>query len=98
MSEYTTKVTWLGREYGCRVYYKSKLLVEGRASCRLMIGPVFRDLLRTCDKLGGDTFTKSARHRKFSEKPGTIAAACKHFWGGKKTKFLTLQISGEKDK
>ena len=85
MSDYTTKVTWLGREYGCRVYYKNKLLVEGRASCRLMIGPVFRDLLRTCDKLVGDKFTNAARCRKFSNKPGTIATQCRHFWGDKET-------------
>lgn len=31
---YTTKTTWLGSCYGCRVYYNDVLVVEGRCSSR----------------------------------------------------------------
>lgn len=52
-TEYSTKVTWLGNEYGCRVFNDKGLVVEGRCQSKNMIGPTFRDLLRTPDKLGG---------------------------------------------
>lgn len=35
---YTTKTTWLGNEYGCRVYFNDELIVEGRCATRDMIG------------------------------------------------------------
>jgi len=78
---YTTKTTWLGKEYGCRVLHNGKLVVEGRAKSRLMIGPVFRDLLRTIDKCGGDAFTNAARERIL--KDGNLYVSVKHIWSGK---------------
>lgn len=81
MSKYTTKATWLGDRYGCRVFYDGNLIVEGQCLTKDMIGATFRDLLRTLDKLGGDDFTSAARKRKF--KAGNKMAQVKHFWGGK---------------
>ena len=78
MSDYTTKCTWLGDQYGCRVFYKGVLVVEGRCLTRDMIGATFRDLLRTLDKLGGDLFTHHVRMRKFKE--GNAECAVKHIW------------------
>lgn len=85
MTEYSTRATRLGNgEYGCRVFRGGTLIVEGRAQERAMIGPVFRDLLRTLDKLGGDAFTKAARARKYRE--SNACAQIKHYWGGKEAK------------
>lgn len=81
---FTTKVTWLGKEYGCRVFYNSKLIVEGRCKTRNLIGPTLRDLLRTMDKCGGDAFTSAARKRKFKE--GNLCVSVVHWWGGKHLK------------
>lgn len=78
---YSTKVTWLGREYGCRIFDGDTLVVEGRCKTKDLIGATFRDLLRTLDKLGGDAFTSAARTRKF--KVGNPVASVKHWWGGK---------------
>lgn len=78
---YETKTTWLGNEYGCRVYLDGVLIVEGRAPTRHLIGATYRDLLRTLDKCGGDDFTSAARKRKFAE--GSPLASVKHYWGGK---------------
>jgi len=75
---YTTKVTWLGSSYGCRIYWCGVLVVEGRCKNRFEIGATFRDLLRTMDKLGGDEFTHAARYRKFKE--GNPILAVKHIW------------------
>lgn len=76
---YTTKATWLGTEYGCRVYEDGKLILEGRAPSRNLIGPTFRDLLRTIDKCcGGDEFTSAARYR--NNKPGNLCIGVKHIW------------------
>jgi hypothetical protein len=78
-TKYTTKCTWLGKEYGCRVFQDGKLIVEGRAPSRELIGPTFRDLLRTLDKCGySDPFTNAARTRKFKE--GNLCASVKHIW------------------
>ena len=78
---YTTKTTWLGKEYGCRVYFNDELIVEGRCATRDMIGATYRDLLRTLDKCGGDKFTSAVRKRKFKE--ANPIASVKHYWGGK---------------
>ena len=75
---YTTKTTWLGTEYGCRIFNGDVLLVEGRCHTRDFIGATYRDLLRTLDKLGGDAFTSAARKRKF--KDGNPIVDCKHIW------------------
>lgn len=75
---YTTKATWLGTEYGCRVFYGGRLVVEGRCSSKDLIGPTFRDLLRTIDKCGGDAFTQAARRRKHKE--GNAVTSVKHLW------------------
>lgn len=82
MSVYTTKATWLGTEYGCRVFADGKLVVEGRCPTKDLIGPTFRDLLRTLDKCGGDEFTSAARKRKFQA--GNVSIGVKHLWGGRK--------------
>ena len=76
---YTTKCTWLGKAYGCRIFKDGVLILEGRALTRDLIGPVFRDLLRTIDKCGsGDKFTDAARHR--NSKPGNRYISVKHIW------------------
>lgn len=75
---YTTKTTWLGSEYGCRIFYNGKLMLEGRAPNRLAIGATFRDLMRTLDKLGGDAFTNAAQYRKYREQ--APMASVKHIW------------------
>ena len=77
---YTTKATWLGTEYGCRVFKDGALVVEGRCATRDMIGATFRDLLRTLDKLGGDEFTSAARGRK--QRAGNPIVGVRHLWGG----------------
>lgn len=76
---YTTKTTWLGREYGCRVLSNNKVIVEGRCKTRNLIGATFRDLLRTLDKMGGDSFTSAARSRIGRE--GNASVSVKHIWG-----------------
>lgn len=86
---YRTKTTWLGREYGCRVYYDDVLVVEGRASRRDLIGSVYRDLLRTLDKCGGDAFTSAARRRK--HRAGNPVTNVKHYWGGKFNAEITAR-------
>lgn len=75
---YTTKATWLGSEYGCRVFYNGEMVVEGRCQTKALIGPTFRDLLRTLDTLGGDAFTSAARRRKHED--GNAVASVKHLW------------------
>lgn len=78
-SKYTTKCTWLGKEYGCRVFYDGVLIVEGRCKSKELIGATFRDLLRTIDKsCGGDAFTSAARKRKYE--PSSIVISAKHKW------------------
>lgn len=86
---YTTKATWLGREYGCRIFWNGELVVEGRCKSRNLIGPTFRDLLRTLDKCGGDAFTSAARKRKFRE--GNLSIQVKHYWGGKRAKSDSMR-------
>jgi hypothetical protein len=77
-SKYSTKVTRLKIGWGCRILYEGKVCLEGHAKSRLEIGPVFRDLMRTLDALGGDQYTKSCRKRKFQE--GNREASIKHIW------------------
>lgn len=77
---YTTKATWLGSEYGCRVFKDGVLILEGRCLTKNHIGATFRDLLRTIDKCGGDSFTSAARHR--NSKPGNLCIGVKHIWHG----------------
>jgi hypothetical protein len=78
MSDYSTKVTYLKDFWGCRVLYKGKPVVEGKAYSKREIGPVLRDLMRTLDKLGGDRYTHSARMRKRKEE--NISMSTKHYW------------------
>lgn len=81
---YTTKATRLARGYGCRVFHDGTLVVEGRANHRNEIGAVFRDLLRTLDKLaGGDAFTSAARRRKWRD--GNLSVSVKHRWPARAT-------------
>jgi hypothetical protein len=76
----TTKCTWIGKEYGCRIFKDGRLILEGRCKNRIEIGPVFRDLLRTLDKdcFNSDDFTSSAR-RRISKKGNSIVNV-KHIW------------------
>ena len=76
---YELKATWLGTEYGCRVYKDGALVVEGRCPTRDMIGATFRDLLRTLDEIGGDEFTSVARER--SQREGNTVVSVDHIWG-----------------
>ena len=46
-SEYTTRVTYLGDRYGCRVLRGGRVVVEGQCQTRDQIGATFRDLFRT---------------------------------------------------
>ncbi len=78
MSRLTTKATRLGNKYGCRVLHDGVVILEARCETRALIGPTFRDLLRTLDKCGGDEFTAAARRRKF--KDGNIQCYAKHIW------------------
>lgn len=76
----TTKCTRLGPGgYGCRVFLDGALILEGRCASRALIGPTFRDLLRTLDKCGaGNAFTHAARFR--NSKPGNLMIGVKHIW------------------
>ena len=76
-----TKVTRLGTGYGCRILEEDRVIVEGHAPVKSLIGATFRDLLRTLDKCGGDAFTSATRKRKYRE--GNPMASVKHYWGGK---------------
>ena len=78
MSEYTTRTTRTKDGYLCQVSLRRKPIVQTKVSAREDIGPAFRDLLRTLDKLGGDEFTKAARYRKWKE--GNISSSVKHEW------------------
>lgn len=75
---YTTKATWLGKEYGCRIFINGVPILEGRCETKIEIGATFRDLLRTLDTLGGDSFTSAARKRKYKE--GNLVVQTKHYW------------------
>ena len=79
---YSTKVTRIKQQYHCRVFYNGEFVVEGIAKERIDIGPTFRDLFRTLDKLGGDKFTSSVRKRKFEE--GNVSLGVKHLWNTEK--------------
>lgn len=82
--KYTTKVTRLGNgQYGCRIFRGDVLVVEGRCDTRDQIGPTFRDMMRTIDKMGGDSFTHASRMRQFLEKNSHLYRTVKHYWGGK---------------
>lgn len=76
---YKTKTTWLGREYGSQVLSGDKVIVEWRCKTRDLIGATFRDLLRTLDKMGGDSFTSAARNR--INRKGNASVSVKHIWG-----------------
>lgn len=76
--KYSTKATWLGSEYGCRVFSNGNLVVEARCKTKDLIGPTFRDLFRTIDKCGGDKFTSIVRDRKYKE--GNNPILVKHIW------------------
>lgn len=75
---YTTKTTWFGNEYGCRIFYGGVLVVEACCQDKVSIGATFRDLLCTLDKCGGDAFTSAARKRKYKE--GNLRIAVRHHW------------------
>lgn len=80
-SKYTTKATWLGREYGCRIFHDGVLVVEGRAKSQDEIGPVFRSMFRMIDKCGGDSFTHASRMR--NSRLGNRRIEAVHYWGGR---------------
>ena len=79
MNTYTTKVTWLGSEYGCRILCNGKPILEARCKHKKDIGNTCRCLLRTIDKYScSDKFTHAARYRCF--KPGNNYRDVKHIW------------------
>ena len=78
MSTYSTKTTRVGALYFCRISLRGTPVVQTRVSHRNEIGPAFRDMFRTLDKMGGDDFTKAARGRKWKE--GNASAQVKHEW------------------
>lgn len=78
MSEYTTDTTRTSDGYFCRVSFQGIPIVQTKVKTRVEIGPAFRDLLRTLDKLGGDKFTRAARNRKHKE--GNTNAYTKQEW------------------
>ena len=82
--DYSTKATWLGSCYGCRVFYKGKLVVEARVDSKDQIGGAFRDLFRTIDKLEGDLFTNASRKRITS-----TDKQVKHIWNWSNDSNLT---------
>lgn len=51
----TTKVTYLGNCYGCRIYNNDTPIVEVRVKDKTEIQPAIKDMLRTLDKLGYDS-------------------------------------------
>ena len=75
---YTTKTTNVNGTYFCRVSFNGNPVVQAKVENRHEIGPAYRDLLRTLDKLGGDRFTSAARYRKW--KPGNTSGSFKHEW------------------
>jgi hypothetical protein len=78
-TRYSTRATWLGKEYGCRVLLDGVPVLEARCPSRELIAPTFRDLLRTIDKLGGgDHFTSAARYR--NSRLGNLCRGVKHLW------------------
>ena len=79
---YTTKVTRIKEKFHCRILYNGVFVLEGIAETRADIGPTFRDLFRTLDKLGGDRFTSAVRERKYQE--GNAVLSVKHFWNTEK--------------
>lgn len=78
MSDYTTKVTRTKGGYICRVSFLGRPVVQTKVETRCEVGPAFRDLLRTLDKLGGDAFTSAARYRKWRE--GNLDSSVNHEW------------------
>jgi hypothetical protein len=78
MSNYITKVTKIKDIYICQIRYLNKPIVQTKVKLRAEIGPAFRDLLRTLDKLGGDKFTSAARQR--INKEGNMMLFVKHEW------------------
>lgn len=62
-SEYTTKLTAMRGFWWCQIQRRGKPVVQAKAFKRDEIGPTFRSILRTLDKLGGDRFTSAARER-----------------------------------
>jgi hypothetical protein len=76
--DYQTKVTRFPNGFGCRIFLNDVLIVEGKAPSKNLIGPTFRDLFRTLDKMGGNKQTSAIRKRKFKE--GNLCAQVKHIW------------------
>ena len=79
---YTTKVTRIGKIYGCRVFKDGVLILSTCVHSRDMIGPAFRDLLRTIAKFGvDDEFVEAVRRR--NSKLGNKTVSVKHIWHDK---------------
>jgi hypothetical protein len=61
---YETKVTALGRGFGCRVLKGGKVVAEGRAASKELVTSVLRDLLRTLNKCGSPSEMASASRQR----------------------------------
>jgi hypothetical protein len=78
-SKIITKVTNLKQYgFGCRVFVDDQLVLEGRCESKEFIGPTFRDLFRTLDKMGGNQYTAATRNRMY--KDGNQNISVKHIW------------------
>jgi hypothetical protein len=61
---FSTKVTWLGKKYGVRLFKEGKPVLEVRVKTRMGIQPAIKDMLRTMNKLGWDSkMAHASRHR-----------------------------------
>lgn len=79
MSIYTTRLTRVKDVYVCQILKNDVPFLQATTKRKDHIGPTFRDLLRTIDKLGiGDEFTGAVRERAF--KTGNIYINAKHEW------------------
>jgi hypothetical protein len=74
---YSTKVTALGRGFGCRVLKDNKVVSEGWAQTKMDIAPILREMLRMIDKCGNPSDMASAsRERNYIWKGPWATSTC----------------------
>lgn len=78
----STKVTRLGTgEYGCRVFFKEKLLAETKVKNRQQISIAFKSILRMVDKLGFNSLMADAsRHRQKNWETKDVQIKIRWYW------------------
>lgn len=78
MEHCSTKTTKVAKGlYGCRVWYKDRLVVEMRVP-RHLVSCAYRDMFRTLDKLGFDS--KMAHASRMRGKNHTSVTNYKYIW------------------